>query len=124
MQSFEGGCSPIQFSPDGKILVSGVIRLWNLETKELWKTIETNSFISSVAFSRDRQWLLTAASFRYEDNLVCLWDINSSQSLQVLIQSYSRTDVYSVHSAIFNANGDKLYIETSNGIQCWQKSRY
>lgn len=116
----------VAFSWDNQLLacgdVSGIIRLWDLESRELLKTIDTKTPIASLAFSRDRQHLLTAGNSNHTDNLVCLWDIDQGEKLQVFISGYMEEAYSLVESALFDHTGEKLYIATNKGIQYWQKN--
>ena len=67
------------FSPDSKRLASssddGTVRLWDVTTGELIRTLEGHAVLHTIAFSRDGTRLIFAA----EDRTIKLWDIRAGQ---------------------------------------------
>ena len=76
----------VSFSPDGQTLASGesgAIRLWDVNTGELLKTLQQHA--RSVSFSPDGQ---TLASGGYgDDDAIHLWDVNTGALLKTLEQA-------------------------------------
>jgi WD40 repeat protein/transcriptional regulator with XRE-family HTH domain len=92
LQGFSHRIGTVTFSPDGKQLASGgdeqLIRLWNTEIigpdKEIYpcekKIPWQTSFILSLQFSRDGQWLVGGSY----DWSVKLWKVGSEQTPRTL----------------------------------------
>lgn len=75
----------IACSPDGQILASGgedkTINLWNLQTRELIRTLEGHSKdVTSVAFSPDGQILASGS----EDKTIKLWNWHTGELQKTL----------------------------------------
>lgn len=79
------GVYAVQFSPDGKNLVSagadGAIKLWNTATgKEIKSMQGHDGDVTSVAFSPDGRFLVSGG----RDGTVRLWDVKSGKELKAL----------------------------------------
>ena len=76
--------SSIDFSPDGKYLVSGSsdknIKLWEVETGREIRTFVANDMVDSVAFSPDGKSLLSLES----KGAVKLWDVKTGKEIRTL----------------------------------------
>ncbi len=81
----EGGYTVVTYSPDGKTVATipvgenflgGTIRLWDVATRKLLKTLRGHSnceYENSVAYSPDSNTIATA----HKDGTVILWDLPS-----------------------------------------------
>ncbi|MEH2048454.1 beta-propeller domain-containing protein [Nostoc sp.] len=80
----------VAISPDSKTLASGngygptieneTLKLWNLETGKLIRSISASAKIRSVAFSPDGKTLISGT----EDNTIKLWNVDNGQLLKTL----------------------------------------
>jgi WD40 repeat protein len=114
----------VTFSPDGKTIATGsvdkTIKLWQVETGDLIKTLSDSSnsseYINSVAFNSDGKILVSAD----EDKTIKLWNVNQGKVIRTLSASSA-----GVNSAIFT-NGDRTIISGSaaedNKLRIWQES--
>ena len=109
------------FSPDGKTLASGGqafnndIRLWNVQTGELLKTLERdmpfeNADINSVVFSPNGDTIASGSS----DGTVCLWNANTGEFIKYFV---GHTDL--VSSVVFSPNGNRLISAGAEGVCVW-----
>lgn len=115
-----GEVDTVAFSPDGKLLASGswdeTVRLWDVVTGTLWKTIEPpqeqKSFIYSVAFSPDGKLLAVASGY----NGITIWDVTSGK----LEQSLSEDQHPHVYSVAFSPDGKLLAAGNSDKtVKLW-----
>jgi WD40 repeat protein len=83
---------------------NGDIQIWNLESQQIVRTLETDATITGLGFSPDQH---TLASMDTGETLT-LWDLESSQSLT----SYSIT---SLHDLRFTRNGLDIILLEDNG---------
>ena len=89
-----GFINSVAISPNGQLIASGgtdkVVRLWNLEGKEIISLIGHNNLIKSLGFSPDGQQLFSVD----EDGIMIRWNLDLgellNQSCQWL-QDYNRT---------------------------------
>ncbi|MFN9732987.1 MAG: NACHT and WD repeat domain-containing protein, partial [Microcystis sp.] len=75
----------VNFSPDGKTLVSGsadkTIKLWNVETGQEIRTLKGHDdSVYSVNFSPDGKTLVSGS----EDNTIKLWNVETGQEIRTL----------------------------------------
>ena len=84
--SFTGAVNTMTFSPDGRTLATGhydgLIRLWDMNTGQKIREIETPAVVQSLAFNRDGRILASGGSF--EDSRIRLWDIVNGTMLREL----------------------------------------
>ncbi|MGI2906171.1 trypsin-like peptidase domain-containing protein [Tolypothrix sp. VBCCA 56010] len=82
--SKEGAVYSVAFSPDGKTLASGsrdeTIKIWNLATGQVIRTLNRHSPAYSVAFSPDGR---TLASSGY-DTTIKIWNLATGQVIRTL----------------------------------------
>lgn len=82
----------VRFSPDGKTLASadfdGVIRLWDVASKKMKRTLTQPGPVRSMAFSPDGKWLVTGGMQNHgEDGIASvafLWEVVSGRQVASL----------------------------------------
>ena len=106
----------VNFSPDGKTLVSGsddkTIKLWDVETGQEIRTLKGHdSDVWSVNFSPDGKTLVSGS----RDNTIKLWDVETGQEIRTL----KGHDFY-VASVNFSPDGKTLVSGSAdNTIKLW-----
>ncbi|MDB9429041.1 AAA family ATPase, partial [Microcystis aeruginosa CS-555/01A07] len=85
LEGHDSAVYSVNFSPDGKTLVSGsddnTIKLWNVETGEEIRTLKGHdSYLSSVNFSPDGKTLVSGS----DDNTIKLWNVETGQEIRTL----------------------------------------
>ncbi|MBE9072188.1 WD40 repeat domain-containing protein [Microcystis sp. LEGE 08355] len=117
----EGHDSPVQsvnFSPDGKTLVSGsedkTIKLWNGSTGQEIRTLKGHDkWVNSVNFSPDGKTLVSGS----EDKTIKLWNVETGQEIRTL-----KGHNY-VNSVNFSPDGKTLVSGSDdNTIKLWNES--
>lgn len=115
-----GGIASLDFSPDGRWLVSGgnlgELCLWDVARRELRHRREAHdrTTVGSVRFSPDGQSLLTATG----DQTLVLWDAESLTPRRVL-RGYADLPV----RAIWSEDGNSVYSTTHRyGVRVWPVS--
>ncbi|MCU7244286.1 MAG: WD40 repeat domain-containing protein [Microcystis aeruginosa WS75] len=106
----------VNFSPDGKTLVSGsddkTIKLWDVETGQEIRTLKGHDdSVTSVNFSPDGKTLVSGSW----DNTIKLWDVETGQEIRTL----KGHDFY-VRSVNFSPDGKTLVSGSAdNTIKLW-----
>jgi WD40 repeat protein/uncharacterized caspase-like protein len=107
LEPHEGRVSSIDFSPDGRRVVSSseqMVYLWDLDRHSIVRYFEGHSrLVNSVAFSPDGLRILSAGW----DRIIRIWD---SQSGGEILNLEGHTD--GIHSAIFSR--DARYVATGS----------
>ncbi|NCQ97801.1 MAG: hypothetical protein GPJ11_00005, partial [Microcystis aeruginosa L211-101] len=106
----------VNFSPDGKTLVSGswdkTIKLWNVETGQEIRTLKGHdNYVTSVNFSPDGKTLVSGSW----DKTIKLWNVKTGQEIRTLKGHYAL-----VSSVNFSPDG-KTLVSGSNDytIKLW-----
>lgn len=105
----------VQFSPDGKLIAAGytdgVIRIWDVETQQLKKTLEGHTdHLMELAFSPDRKTLVSAA---YSGRFI-FWDVETGKPL------FDRPNPGHIRSITFSRDGKTLAVTNVNStIMLW-----
>jgi WD40 repeat protein len=100
-----GGVKAVAYSRDGKMLASGgnvdsAIKLWNVETGELVRTLEGHTGgARALAFSPDSGKLVSA------NEKVRLWDVRTGRLLREIDEKKLLVDSFSVQDVAFSADG-------------------
>lgn len=92
----------VQFSPDGKNLLTGSksVRLWDTKTgKELTTFEEHKGYVSSLAFSPDGNTIFSGSN----EGIISLWDSKTGQKIQEF-QGHSRE----ISSGTFSPDGTTI----------------
>jgi len=106
----------VNFSPDGKTLVSGsadnTIKLWDVETGQEIRTLKGHySVVNSVNFSPDGKTLVSGS----DDNTIKLWNVETGQEIRTLKGHDSP-----VRSVNFSPDGKTLVSRSDdNTIKLW-----
>ena len=93
----------------GRLITKGTIRLWDVGTGALLKTLEGNTdVVLSVAFSPDGRTLASGGFFGMEDarmleGSIRLWDVSTGRLLKTL-----EGHEWGVNSVAFSPNGQTL----------------
>ena len=107
--SFTGAVNCLEFSGDGNLLATGhydgTIRLWDINTGQIFFELETPGVVESLAFSSDGE--LLASGDNYADHAIRLWSVDTGELLQVLeghthgvvSMAFSRDNSYLVSGA-------------------------
>ncbi|TRT66416.1 hypothetical protein, partial [Microcystis sp. M_QC_C_20170808_M3Col] len=85
LEGHDNSVLSVNFSPDGKTLVSGsddkTIKLWNVETgKEIRTLYGHDNSVTSVNFSPDGKTLVSGS----DDNTIKLWNVETGQEIRTL----------------------------------------
>jgi RNA polymerase sigma factor (sigma-70 family) len=110
----------LAFSPDGKTLAStslqGKVRLWNLETGQVRRTIEIlDTNVMSVAFSPDGKTVAAggmARDAKLKKGEVTLWDVDTGNA------KHSLTGHVQVWAIAFAPDG-KTVAASGSGVKLW-----
>ena len=115
LPEFTSSVISVNFSPDGRTLVSGSwesIKLWNVETGEEIRTLQGHDgWVYSLNFSPDGKTLVSCSA----DNTIKLWNVETGQEIRTL----KGHDSY-VWSVNFSPDG-KTLVSGSNDytIKLW-----
>lgn len=123
----------LAFSHDGRILASGnaagKIQLWDLKSGRKLNTINTKR-ISSLVFNKVNATLISESVFSNTERMIEVWNVSTGKLIDFFtIPNSSRNDYFagfddmtslSLHEKnVFTPDGDKLAIETKEGIAIW-----
>ncbi|MDE0637517.1 MAG: sigma-70 family RNA polymerase sigma factor [Candidatus Poribacteria bacterium] len=106
--------SSVAYSPDGKTLASldDIVRIWDLDTQKLVKTLSLKSSIRTIAYSPDGE---TLACGTRRDNTIVLWNVSEWKKRGVL-----KGHTNGVSSLAFSPDGQTLASGSWNGtIRLW-----
>ena len=132
----------LAFSHDGKTLASGDaagnIQLWDLNKRSIRNTINTKQIgrtkqIGSLVFNEENATLISEREKDNKEYLIEFWDTSSVEQIDhFTIPNVSRNDYFAafddmtfvtLHDKnVFTPYGDKLAIETNEGIEIWDVS--
>ena len=112
LQGHKGRIFSLEFSPDGKTLASGAeddtVKLWEVATGKNFDIFEHSSDVLSVAFSPNRETLVTAAS-----KSVKLWNISTKKNVATLKHTNH------VKAVVYSLNGTTLVSGEDGGANLW-----
>jgi len=115
----EGAVTTVSFSANGETLASGgydkTVRLWNVLSGKKIRLLHKcpdNSFVSSVAFSKDPLILATV------DNCVRLWDLTKDRQIRSLGGEKGK-----IHDISFSPDGKNLATAEDNAIRLWEVAK-
>ncbi|NCQ94376.1 MAG: hypothetical protein GPJ13_04130, partial [Microcystis aeruginosa W11-06] len=85
LEGHDSVVTSVNFSPDGKTLVSGsrdkTIKLWNVETGQEIRTLKGHDdYVRSINFSPDGKTLVSGSA----DNTIKLWNVETGQEIRTL----------------------------------------
>ena len=106
--------SSVAYSPDGRTLASldDIVRIWDLDTQKLVKTLSLKNSIRTIAYSPDGE---TLACGTRRDNTIVLWDVRKWKKRGVL---KGHTD--GISSVAFSPDGQILASGSWDGtIRLW-----
>jgi WD40 repeat protein len=112
-KAFMVGVGAIALSPDGKTLVSSsysnkAIKIWNLETGELEKTLEGHgAMVNTIAISPNQKIIASGSV----DETVKTWDFSTGKFRHTL-QIYGELAKKEITCVVFSADGKYLYAGT------------
>lgn len=130
---FSNPYTALTFSHDGRLLVSGdaagKIQLWDLKSSSKLNTIDTKR-IGSLVFSEDNASLISESELNSKERSIEVWNVSSGKRFDFFTIPNSRRNVYfagfddmtflSLHEKnVFTPDGEKLAIETTEGIAIW-----
>jgi WD40 repeat protein len=121
---YEKKATAVAFSPNGQLLAGGgenkrghkntnkTVKLWNLHTKELVRTLEHHQGTNTVAFSPDGRLLASGGGTLHE---IDLWDLSTGERLRHLREAYD-----SLETIAFSPDGQLLASGgTARNIVLW-----
>jgi WD40 repeat protein len=105
----KGRISQVAYSPDGKVLAVGTaagIWLYNAETQEQLRFIETGSWVDSLVFAADSQKLTAELG----TTTLSTWNVVTGELLNTLKvrEGYQGNPIYAPGSVTLSANGTTL----------------
>jgi WD40 repeat protein len=114
-----GTTDAVAWSPDGKIMAIGGstgIRLYNAETLQETKHIDTQSWVRSLAFSPDSHTLAAGPRDNYawsDENDITLWDVDRGRLLRTIDANATGFVV------AFGPDGRTLATQGHDVVQLW-----
>ena len=132
-KGYVGPFTALAFSHDGKILatgnLSGNIQLWDLISGSKQNTIKANN-INRLVFTKDNSTLISESEISKSENEIKVWDVSTEEQIDVLtVTNISRKRSYTVfddgtvislrNTTVFTPNGEKMAIQTNDGIEIW-----
>jgi len=111
----------LTFHPDGEKIAIGVssehVYIWNIQTDKIQILRGHKSWVESVTFSPNRNFLATTA----EDNTVRLWDINTGKCINI----FKADNLLFANIVAFSPKGDLLAFGGVDGqIRLLRLSRF
>ncbi|MDJ0539738.1 MAG: WD40 repeat domain-containing protein, partial [Microcystis sp. M53603_WE2] len=111
LEGHDSAVTSVNFSPDGKTLVSGsddkTIKLWNVETGQKLHTLKGHDgTVYSVNFSPDGKTLVSGS----DDGTIILWDVETGKEIRTL-----KGHDGSVYSVNFSPDGKTLVSGSDDG---------
>ncbi|MXV76889.1 WD40 repeat domain-containing protein [Candidatus Poribacteria bacterium] len=116
IKTFTEAQTPIEFSPDGKVLLGRSrnphqLQMLNVMTGELIKTLHWSNLVCSAAFSADSNIIATGSA----DKTARLWNANTGESIRTLT---GHTDT--VYTPVFSPDGNKLVTHCNDSaLRLW-----
>jgi WD40 repeat protein len=114
----EAGITAIAVSPDGKLLVAGLVdrkvRIWNIEQADAVNTLSDEAGFTAVAISPDSKQLLTGST----SGSAKLWKLDGKTSLR----SFESADnSFASNSVAFSPDGATAFVGRSDDkIAAWR----
>jgi WD40 repeat protein/CHAT domain-containing protein/tetratricopeptide (TPR) repeat protein len=103
----------VAFSPDGRQVLSGstdrTVKLWDVSTGALLRTLEHASRVNGVAFSPDARLGVSAS-----DDQIKLWDMQSGRLLRTLRRTGG------LYCILFSPDGKRLAVCSGFEIELWE----
>jgi WD40 repeat protein len=115
-----GAVMAMAFSSDGKLLASGsndkTIKIWDVQTSKLQKTVQTSQSVEAVSFSTD----LTIIRSADNTGTVQQWQIKTGKLLQTLDNPQNKIEQYGKYAVGFSPDGKLMArADRDQAIRLW-----